>query len=115
MLLAAGRGERMRPLTDTTPKPLLEAGGKPLIVWHLEKLSALGVDEVVINTSWLARQFPAGLGDGSRWGLRIHSHHEGDVPRFFGYLDEVLPRYRELEPLARLIGDQVGPRLAASA
>jgi MurNAc alpha-1-phosphate uridylyltransferase len=80
LILAAGLGERMRPLTDTTPKPLLHVGGKPLIAWHLEKLAALGVREVVINTSWLASQFPATLGDGARWGLRLHYAHEGDVP-----------------------------------
>lgn len=80
LIFAAGLGERMRPLTDVTPKPLLEAGGKPLIVWHLEKLAALGVDEVVINTSWLAEQFPERLGDGSRWGLRLRYSYEGGTP-----------------------------------
>ncbi|MCG8275597.1 N-acetylmuramate alpha-1-phosphate uridylyltransferase MurU [Stenotrophomonas sp. NLF4-10] len=80
LIFAAGLGERMRPLTEHTPKPLLAAGGKPLIAWHLEKLAALGVREVVVNTSWLARQFPATLGDGSRWGLRLHFVHEGDTP-----------------------------------
>ena len=80
MLLAAGRGMRMRPLTDHTPKPLIEAGGKPLIVWHLEKLAAMGVQDVVINTSWLADRFPATLGDGAQWGLRLHYLHEGDTP-----------------------------------
>jgi MurNAc alpha-1-phosphate uridylyltransferase len=80
LILAAGLGERMRPLTDTTPKPLLHAGGRPLIAWHLERLAALGVREVVINTSWLASQFPATLGDGARWGLRLHYAYEGDVP-----------------------------------
>ncbi|MGY0634841.1 N-acetylmuramate alpha-1-phosphate uridylyltransferase MurU [Luteimonas sp. A478] len=80
LIFAAGLGERMRPLTDTTPKPLLQAAGKPLIVWHLERLAAAGVDEVVINTSWLASQFPAALGDGSRWGLSIHYSYEGEVP-----------------------------------
>jgi len=80
LLLAAGRGERMRPLTDTTPKPLLEAGGKRLIEWHLEKLAAAGVHYVVINTSHLAEQFPATLGDGSRWGLRIRYAYEGPTP-----------------------------------
>lgn len=80
LIFAAGLGERMRPLTDRTPKPLLEAGGQPLIVWHLEKLAAVGVDEVVINTSWLADQFPQGLGDGSRWGLRLHYSYEGPTP-----------------------------------
>ena len=80
LLFAAGRGERMRPLTDATPKPLLPAGAKPLVAWHLEKLAALGVREVVINTSWLAEQFPAALGDGSRWGLRIVYSYEGATP-----------------------------------
>jgi MurNAc alpha-1-phosphate uridylyltransferase len=80
LILAAGLCERMRPLTETTPKPLLRAGGKPLIAWHLDKLAALGVDEVVINTSWLAPQFPHALGDGSRWGMRIRYSFEGDVP-----------------------------------
>ncbi|WP_407352403.1 N-acetylmuramate alpha-1-phosphate uridylyltransferase MurU [Luteimonas sp. R10] len=80
LILAAGLGERMRPLTDTTPKPLLTAGGRPLIAWHLERLAATGVREVVINTSWLAKQFPDALGDGSQWGLRIRYSHEGDTP-----------------------------------
>ena len=80
LVFAAGLGERMRPLTDHTPKPLLEAGGKPLIAWHLEKLAALGVDEVVVNTSWLAPRFPELLGDGTRWGLRLHYSYEGATP-----------------------------------
>ena len=80
LLFAAGRGERMRPLTDALPKPLLEVRGRPLIAWHLEKLAATGVREVVINTSWLHRCFEAVLGDGERFGLRIHYLHEGDVP-----------------------------------
>lgn len=80
MIFAAGRGERMRPLTDSTPKPLLRVGGKHLIEWHLDKLAAMGVREVVINTSYLAEQFPATLGDGSRWNLAIHYIDEGPVP-----------------------------------
>ncbi|MGB5851097.1 MAG: nucleotidyltransferase family protein [Rhodanobacter sp.] len=80
LIFAAGRGERMRPLTDRTPKPLLCVGGKPLIVWHLERLAAAGVHYVVINTSHLAEQFPATLGDGSRWGLRIRYAYEGPAP-----------------------------------
>lgn len=80
LVLAAGLGERMRPLTLTTPKPLLKAGGKSLIEWHLEKLAAIGVDEVIVNTSWLAEKFPEALGDGSRWGLRLRCVHEGPVP-----------------------------------
>lgn len=80
LILAAGKGERMRPLTERAPKPLLPAGGKPLIVWHLEKLAALGLRDVVINTSWLAECFEPALGDGSRWGLRLHYSHEGSEP-----------------------------------
>ena len=71
LILAAGRGERMRPLTDHTPKPLLNVQGKPLIEWHLEALARDGVRDVVINTAWLEDQFPAALGNGSRWGLNL--------------------------------------------
>ncbi len=80
LVFAAGKGERMRPLTDVTPKPLLAVRGKPLIVWHLEKLAALGVTDAVINVSWLAECFAPALGDGSRWGLRLHYSHEGSEP-----------------------------------
>jgi MurNAc alpha-1-phosphate uridylyltransferase len=78
MVLAAGRGERLRPLTDTVPKPLVTVRGKPLIIHHLEKLARIGVGEVVINLSWLAEQVRAALGDGSRWHVRIHYSDEGD-------------------------------------
>jgi MurNAc alpha-1-phosphate uridylyltransferase len=77
MVLAAGRGERMRPLTDHTPKPLLAVRGKPLIEYHLEKLSRLGVTDVVINLAWLGERIVAALGDGARWRLRIHYSDEG--------------------------------------
>lgn len=80
LIFAAGHGERMHPLTQHTPKPLLPVGGKPLIVWHLEKLAATGVHYVVVNTSHLAEQFPASLGDGSRWGMRIRYAYEGTQP-----------------------------------
>lgn len=80
LIFAAGKGERMRPLTETTPKPLLEVGGKPLVAWHLEKLAAIGVREVVMNTSWLADRFEPTLGDGSRWGLKLHYSFEGPEP-----------------------------------
>lgn len=76
-VLAAGRGERMRPLTDRQPKPLLPVAGKPLIEWHLEKLAAAGVREVVVNLGWLGAQIPAALGDGSRLGLRLSYSDEG--------------------------------------
>jgi len=77
IVLAAGRGERMRPLTDTTPKPLLLVQGRPLIEWHLEALARGGVREVVVNTDWLEDRFPAVLGDGSRFGLSIRYSMEG--------------------------------------
>ncbi|WP_284618078.1 nucleotidyltransferase family protein [Aquabacterium humicola] len=69
LVLAAGRGERMRPLTDVTPKPLLPVHGKPMIEWHLDALARDGVRDVVINSAWLEDQFPAALGDGTRFGL----------------------------------------------
>ena len=65
MILAAGRGERMRPLSDTTPKPLLEAGGKPLIVWQIEALARAGFRDIVVNAAHLRGQFVAALGDGA--------------------------------------------------
>lgn len=77
LILAAGRGQRMRPLTDHTPKPLLEVRGKPLIVWHLEALARAGAAEVVVNTAWLEEQIPAALGDGSRWNLKLRYSMEG--------------------------------------
>lgn len=80
LIFAAGLGERMRPLTDHTPKPLLEAGGKPLVVWHLENLARAGIRHVVLNTSWLAEQFEPALGDGSRWGLELSYVYEGGTP-----------------------------------
>lgn len=79
MVLAAGRGERMRPLTDATPKPLLVVGGKPLIAWHLAALAAAGIREVVINLSWLGAQLREVLGTGSAYGVRIHYSEEGPV------------------------------------
>ena len=77
IILAAGRGERMRPLTDRCPKPLLEVQGKPLIEWHLEALARGGVTDVVVNTAWLEEQIVARLGDGSRFGLSIRYSREG--------------------------------------
>ena len=80
MLLAAGRGERMRPLTDTRPKPLIEVGGRPLIAWHLAALARAGVREVVINLSWLGQQLRAALGDGGEYGVHISWSDEGAEP-----------------------------------
>ncbi|MDX2299478.1 MAG: sugar phosphate nucleotidyltransferase, partial [Xanthomonadaceae bacterium] len=80
LIFAAGKGERMRPLTEHTPKPLLEVGGKPLIAWHLERLAAAGVHEVVINSAWLASRLHDALGDGARFGVHIAWSHEGAEP-----------------------------------
>lgn len=105
LVFAAGLGERMRPLTDHTPKPLLPAGGKPLIAWHLERLAAAGVRDVVINTSWLADRFPEVLGDGSRWGLRLDFVYEGATPlETGGGIRNALPRLGDA-PFLAIAGD----------
>jgi len=78
MILAAGRGERMRPLTDTLPKPLLEVGGKPLIEYHIENLAAAGVRDVVVNLAWQGAKLREVLGNGARFGVRIHYSDEGE-------------------------------------
>jgi MurNAc alpha-1-phosphate uridylyltransferase len=79
MILAAGRGERMRPLTDSTPKPLLDVGGKRLIDYHIEALVRAGVRELVVNVSWRGEQVIEALGDGSRWGVKLRISDEGPV------------------------------------
>ncbi|MGE0875062.1 MAG: N-acetylmuramate alpha-1-phosphate uridylyltransferase MurU [Burkholderiales bacterium] len=79
MILAAGRGERLRPLTDRTPKPLIEVGGKPLVAWHLERLARSGLRDVVINVSHLAEMIEARLGDGSAWGVSIAYSREAEA------------------------------------
>jgi MurNAc alpha-1-phosphate uridylyltransferase len=78
MILAAGRGERLRPLTESIPKPLVPAGGKPLLVWHLERLAAGGCREAVMNVSHLADQIIERIGDGSRFGVRITYSREAE-------------------------------------
>jgi len=79
MILAAGRGERMRPLTDTLPKPLLQVGGKPLIQYHIENLAAAGVRDIVINLAWQGALLREALGEGARFGVRIRYTDEGDA------------------------------------
>ena len=91
MILAAGRGERMRPLTDTLPKPLLEVGGKMLIEYHLEKLKAANITEVVINHAWLGHKIEQALGDGSRYGLNIHYSPESEALETAGGILNALP------------------------
>jgi len=91
MILAAGRGERMRPLTDHTPKPLLPVAGKPLIEHHIERLAESGFQEVVINHAWLGEQIEEALGDGSRWNLSIQYSAEGKALETGGGLFRALP------------------------
>lgn len=91
MILAAGRGARMRPLTDRVPKPLLEVGGKPLIAWQVERLVAGGFDDLVINHAWLGEQLEDALGDGSRFGARIAWSREGTALETAGGIAAALP------------------------
>ncbi|MEN8405975.1 N-acetylmuramate alpha-1-phosphate uridylyltransferase MurU [Acinetobacter seifertii] len=91
MILAAGLGNRMRPLTLYTPKPLLEVGGKPLIVWHIEKLKKTGVTEIVINSAWLADKLISSLGDGSQFGVDIRWTREEEGLETAGGIINALP------------------------
>lgn len=104
MILAAGRGERMRPLTDLLPKPLLAAGGKPLIVHHIEKLAAAGVTQLVINHAWLGHKLVAALGDGSALGVSIHWSAEESALETAGGIVQALPLLG-CEPFLVINGD----------
>ena len=104
MILAAGLGNRMRPLTLHTPKPLLEVGEKPLIVWHIEKLQKIGVTEIVINTAWLGEKLANALGDGSQFGVKILWSHEGEGLETAGGIINALPLLGD-EPFILVNGD----------
>jgi MurNAc alpha-1-phosphate uridylyltransferase len=91
MILAAGRGERMRPLTDSLPKPLLPVAGKPLIVWHLEKLARAGIHNVVINHAWLGHLLESHLGNGAQFGLNIQYSAENTALETAGGITKALP------------------------
>lgn len=91
MILAAGRGNRMRPLTDHVPKPLLQVGGKPLIVWHLENLAKAGFTEIVINHAHLGQQIEEALGNGAQWGVSIQYSAEGSALETAGGIVKALP------------------------
>ena len=104
MILAAGLGNRMRPLTLHTPKPLLEVGGKPLIVWHIEKLQKIGVTEIVINTAWLGEKLANALGDCSQFGVKILWSHEGEGLETAGGIINALPLLGD-EPFILVNGD----------
>jgi len=104
MILAAGRGERMRPLTDTLPKPLLTVADKPLIVYHLERLAAIGIKEIVINIAYLGEKIRQALGDGSEWGLSIQYSEEPEPLETAGALLHALPLLGD-EPFLLVNGD----------
>lgn len=104
MILAAGKGERMRPLTLHTPKPLVPVAGVPLIEYHLRALAAAGITEVVINHAWLGEQIEAHLGDGSRWGLSIRFSAEGEPLETGGGIFKALPLLGD-EPFVLVNGD----------
>lgn len=95
MILAAGRGERMRPLTDHTPKSMLQIGGKPLIFRHLEKLADAGFSSVVINHAHLGEQIESAVGDGSRWNLTVRFSPEAQALETAGGIRNALPLLRE--------------------
>ena len=105
MILAAGRGERMRPLTDTTPKPLLEVGGKALIEYHLVALQQAGIHDVIINHAWLGKQIESHLGTGEHYGLRIE--YSAEIPAALetaGGIIQALP-WLGAEPFIVINGD----------
>lgn len=104
MILAAGRGERMRPLTDHTPKPLLPVGGKPLIVWQIEKLVAAGMPDIVVNAAWLGDRLQDALGDGSRYGARLSWSQEDPPLETAGGIARALPLLG-VEPFLVVNGD----------
>jgi MurNAc alpha-1-phosphate uridylyltransferase len=104
MILAAGRGERMRPLTDHMPKPLIPVAGKPLIQWHLEKLARAGISEVIINHAWLGGMIEQALGSGQQFGLNIRYSPESHALETAGGIATALPLLGE-EPFLVLNGD----------
>ena len=106
MILAAGFGKRLRPLTLHTPKPLIEADGKPLIVYHLERLAAAGFRDIVINLGWLGEQIEQALGDGSHWGVKITYSREGEPLETGGGIFKALPLLSSgTEPFMVVNGD----------
>lgn len=124
MILAAGRGERLRPLTDSVPKAMVRAGGKPLIAWHLERLAAAGCRHAVVNVSHLAEQIVDGIGDGSAYGLRIAYSREREPLETAGGIAQARPLLGEAPFLlvnadvyceidfGRLLALDLGERLA---
>lgn len=104
MILAAGRGERLRPLTDELPKPLIKVAGKSLIEYHIENLAKAGIDEIIINTAWLAEKIHQQLGDGSKYGVNIRYSDEGSALETAGGIINALPLLGD-EPFLVVNGD----------
>jgi|SRR5690625_783328 len=104
MILAAGRGKRMRPLTDTLPKPLLEVGGKPLIVWHIEKLVDAGITQIIINHAWQGHLIEQALGCGNTWGASLHYSAEPHRLETAGGIAKALPFFDQ-QPFLVINGD----------
>ena len=110
LVLAAGRGERMRPLTDTIPKPLLQVQGKSLLAWHLEALANAGLSQVVINHAWLGEQIEASLGSGKRFGLQIFYSREESALETAGGICKALPLLRANDYFLVINGDVFTPQ-----
>lgn len=111
LLLAAGRGERMRPLTDKLPKPLLTINNKSLLAWHLEALGAAGIQEVVINHAWLGRKIEEALGDGSQFRVRITYSPEVSALETAGGIRKALPLLNPSDYFLVINGDVFSPGL----
>ena len=110
LVLAAGRGERMRPLTDTIPKPLLQVQGKSLLAWHLEALAKAGLTQVVINHAWLGEQIEASLGSGKQFGLQIFYSREESALETAGGICKALPLLRANDYFLVINGDVFTPQ-----
>ena len=110
LLLAAGRGERMRPLTDAIPKPLLQVQGKSLLAWHLEALAKAGLTQVVINHAWLGEQIEASLGSGKQFGLQIFYSREESALETAGGICKALPLLRANDYFLVINGDVFTPQ-----
>ena len=104
MILAAGRGERLRPLTDETPKPLIKVAGKSLIEYHIDNLASAGIKDIIINTAWLAEKIHQQLGDGSNYGVTIQYSDEGTAMETAGGIINALPLLGD-EPFLVVNGD----------
>jgi MurNAc alpha-1-phosphate uridylyltransferase len=114
-LLAAGRGERMRPLTDTTPKPLLQIQGKSLLQWHIEALVAANTSRVVINHAWLGEQIELALGDGARWGVQIQYSREETALETAGGIRQALSLINPKPYFLVINGDVFSPDFPIAA